>query len=88
VRGIQGEGAGEGCDAAACCCDDSGGDDQSSVECATVDVGAATTGGYCLYCGRKPERASENRCGSLRTRGSSCRRHRSQITIFDRVHCR
>ena len=76
----EGVGAGGGCDVAACCCGDSGGDARSSVVCATVDVGA-TTGGYCLYCGRRPERASENRCGSLRTRGSSCRRHRSQITI-------
>ena len=44
---------------------------------------SGVTGGYCLDCGKRQARASENHydCGSLRTRGSSCRRHRSQITI-------
>ena len=88
MRGIQEEGVAEGCGAAAAWCDDAhSGDDVQRLklrydcECATVSVDAATAGGYFLDCGRRPATASENRCGSLRTPGSSCRRHQSQITI-------
>ena len=96
MRGIQvGAVSGEGCDVVAAAACGGSGDDFGALDdarrcyaSATADVGGrvgglatGVSGGYCLDCGKRQARASENHCGSLRTRGSSCRRHRSQITI-------